>query len=158
MISTPLVNVCAKFDTNEFLGLFSVSSNFEGDFYHSDDKDISVVHRLTKNDFVEMESIIAKSLTDYFQKKMNTRKLEYMLDISDEEKLSLLKKAFPDQIIKSLDWKPFCQKCSVSFLTTNMIRKRYGYRCTHCSNTVGWDMTQIVVPQTSGIDLTQKEN
>ncbi len=159
MISTSLVNVGAMYDTCEFMGSFSVASNMYPDDMSSDSTRIDINHRLDKQDMMMLEILIANTVTEFLKTKDDSRRFNWMISLMDEEKLEMLQRhnPNPDIKIKNLKWLPFCQKCSVNLLNHRMILKRYGYRCTNCSNEIGFDLKPVVVPKTWGIDLTLQE-
>lgn len=150
MISTSLVNVAALYDTHEFMNVFSVTSNMYQDKCDTSSNRIDVNHNLDKTDMKMLEILIASTVTEFLKTKDNNRRFEWMISLTDEEKLEMLQLYNPNPFvkIKNLKWLPFCQECSVNSSTKyRMLKQPYGYHCTNCSKDIGFDLKPIVVPK-----------
>lgn len=155
MISTELVTVGALYDTCEFMGTFSVTSNMYPDDMSSGATRIDINHHLEKNDMLMLEILIANTVQEFLKAKDESRRFQCMISLSDEEKLEMLNRNKPESVKKKIntDWVPMCKNC-YGLVVKPMIHTRYGFRCRHCSNEIGFDLKPVVVPKTWGIDLT----
>lgn len=159
MISTKLVTVGALYDTCEFMGTFSVTSNMYPDDMSSDATRIDINHRLEKLDMTALEILIANTVQEFLKAKDESRRFQWLISLSDEEKLEMLNRNKPESVKWKIDadWVPMCKSCYGLVVKPSMIHTRYGFRCRHCSNEIGFDLKPVVVPKTWGIDLTLGE-
>lgn len=64
--------------------------------------------------------------------------IEENLKLSEEEKLSRLKKAKGGTWYDG--WRPYCLNCSTS---ERMVATNYGFKCLCCGNLIGFNLTRL---------------
>jgi uncharacterized protein YchJ len=60
------------------------------------------------------------------------------ISLTDEEKLNRLKKAKDGSWYEN--WNPYCMTCDTM---SRMTKKDHGFKCLHCGNLIGWDLTRL---------------
>ncbi len=66
------------------------------------------------------------------------KSVKEMSELSEEDKLALLKEAKPGTWYDN--WHPYCGTCDTM---KRMIKESYGFRCSCCRNMIGWDLFRL---------------
>ena len=84
-------------------------------------------------DGIENDLVLKK--TDSMQTK------QYNTNLSEEEKLSLLKEAKGGTWYDG--WRPYCCVPHCNSRLNRMLQESYGFKCQSCGNLIGWNLERL---------------